>query len=242
VRHVVVEHCEAIPSSKKDPLPTATLVGRLVAVSKAYGYAPIVFDQFCATDVKDQLRKLGYREHEKPDTVPPRRTFHQVSMAPQHQTPRWLLLQGLVNGRRLHLGRDDEALATELGGLKATQLSSGSLKVEGKIDNQADALAITLPFALRMATTDGPSGTVRCETQVRFDAGDGGLDVNSRWFSTLPNGSRVQVEIPRWHPSFPAYAENMIAMGTRTPGIIAWEREQQDKPKRRTGIRSVFQT
>ena len=242
VRHVVIEHAEAIPSSKKSPLPTAALVARVVAVSRAFGGAPIVFDQFCATDVKDELRKLGYREHTNAETVPSRRTFMQVSMAPQHQTPRWLLLQGLVNGKRLHLGAEDEPLARELSGLTATQLSSGSLKVEGKADNMADALAITLPFVIRMPTTDGPSGTATCETSVSFDPSAGGLDVTSQWFRTLPNGTRERTEIPRWHPSFEAYARESIASGTRTASIIAWEQEQAEEPTktRRAGSLSVL--
>jgi hypothetical protein len=236
VRHVVVEHAESIAASKKAPLPTAVLVARLAAVSRAYGKAAIVFDQFCATDVKDELRKLGYREHDNPDKVPPRGTFMQVGMAPQHQTPRWLLLRGLVNGRRLHLGEDDEPIARELSGLRATELSSGALKVEGKVDNQADALAITLPLVIRMAVTDGPAGAVKRDVRVSFDPGAGGLDIGETWYREGPNGSRIPAEMPRWAPGFEAYAREMIALGTRTPGIAAWEREQEEQdeqPKKR---------
>ena len=73
--------------------------------------------------MKDELRRRGYREWDDADRLPPPGTFLQLSMAPQHQTPRWKAVRDLVHGGRLHMGAD-EALATELVGLSATQQSA----------------------------------------------------------------------------------------------------------------------
>jgi hypothetical protein len=229
VRHVVVERAEAIPSSKKNPLPTSVLVARLVAVSSSFGGAPIFFDQHAAVDVKDELRRRGYREHEDVDRVPPPRTFAQLSMAPQHQTPRWKALRDLAHGARLHLGEGDEALAKELAGLSATQQSSGSLKVEGAKDNRADALALIVPIALRLPPTGGPEGHVEHRFDgVVFDQ-SGVRFRNPRWVRVRPGGREIPAEVPRWHRTFERYARDMLATGNSTPSIQAWLREQNAK-------------
>jgi len=250
VRHVVVEHAESIPSSRKDPVPTAALVGRLVAVARSYGNAPIFFDVHSAVDVADALRKLGWRPFDEKRggsaaRLPPRKTYLQCSVAPQAQDPRWRMLEALVSGRRLHLGDDGEPLARELVGLVATMQSGGWLKVEGRgssPDNLVDALSLTLPFVMKLPPTDGPSGSVKCETSVSFEHG-AGLDVRNLWYRETPDGNRAPAEVPRWHPSFEDYARDMIAQGTRTRAIEAWEREQEEaatKKKRSPGISSVL--
>ena len=229
VRHVVVEHAEAIPSSKASPLPTAALVARLVAVAAPFGEAPVVFDAHAAVDVKDELRKRGYREWEHPERVPPRRTFMQLSMAPQHQTPRWKAVRDLAHGSRLHLGAHDEPLAKELTGLSATMLSSGALKVEGRKDNQADALALLVPIALRLPATGGPGGRVEFRSAgIGFDRERGRVFARGgRWVAVGADGRESPAETPRWHPSFARYAAEMLATGNSTPAIEAWRREQR---------------
>jgi hypothetical protein len=239
VRHVVVEHCEAIPSSKKNPIPTAALVGRLVAVARSYDSAPILFDMHAAVDVADALKKYGYRPFderagERGERLPHRRSFLQASMAPQHQHPRWMLLQAIVAGRRLHLGHDGEALAKELVGLTATMQSAGTLKVEGRgssPDNLVDALALTLPYAALLAPTDGPGGSVRFVHDGAMVDGEGLTLVRPRWVRDVPGGGIAPAEVPRWHPSFEEYAQDAIARGISTPAIEAWRTEQRTKPR-----------
>jgi hypothetical protein len=244
VRHLVVEEAIAIPSSKKDPQPTSALVGRLVAVAKSYGDAPILFDVHAAPDVADELKKYGWRpfveaDGERGKRVPGRRRYLQCSVAPQAQHPRWIGLQGIVAGRRLHLSADMDRLAKEMVGLAATMQSSGWIKVEGRgssPDNLVDALALTVPYLGLLPPTDGPGGAVRRDTRVGFTPGEP-IDVQVRWYRELPDGRREPAEWPRWAPGWEAWRDDMLSRGVITPGIAAWQREQEaeeTKPKKQT--------
>src|SRR5262249_19214415 len=133
VRHVVVDHVEVIESSRERPTSIEAIAARVASLSKSFRDAPVLFDQFAGPTVKQALPAYGLLEtaDANADRVPPTRTFTQRSMSPQHQTPRWRLVRDLAHGGRLHLGADHGALARQLALLKATQLSTGSLKVEG---------------------------------------------------------------------------------------------------------------
>jgi hypothetical protein len=228
VRHVVVEHAERIASSRKAPPSIESIVARAVGIARAYGNAPIVFDQFAGPTVKENLRKLGYSEHEDPsgESLPSPGQFMQVSMAPTAQTPRWMLLRSLVHGSRLHMADDHGPLVRELCGLTATQQSSGALKVEGKRDNLADALAITLTLVTRMAPTGGPNGNVEWRSDGFYYDESGVHERNGRWVRVGPSGRETPAEWPRWAPGFEEHARRMIAQGIRTPTIERWRREQ----------------
>jgi hypothetical protein len=229
VRHVVVEHAETIESSRREPTPLEAIAGRATALSRAYGGAPILFDLFQGPTMKAAFAKLGYREFVDPtgERVPPLRAICQRSMAPQHQTPRWKLVRDLCHGGRLHVGAHDEELVRQLGALRATQMSTGALKVEGRKDDLADCLALGAPVAMKLAPTGGPAGA------VEFVAGsltwnEGGLVASGGQFMRIhPDGRREPAETPRWHPYFDEYAQEMVAQGIRTPAIMQWEQEQQ---------------
>ena len=152
VRHVVVEHAERIEARKRNPVPLDSQVARVVTLATAYGSAPVLFDQFAGPTVKAAFEKLGYREA-PPGERPRTKQFRQVSMAPTAQTPRWKLLRDLFMGRRIHISPDHEWLAREVAGLKATQQSSGAIKVEGKKDNGADALALACELVVQIEPT-----------------------------------------------------------------------------------------
>jgi hypothetical protein len=162
VRHLVAEHAEVIESSKRAPTPVAAIASRVVALSRAYGQAPVVHDPFMGPVVKAELARLGLREFVDPhgERVPPLGTFCQLSINPARQTPRWRTLRDLVHGQRLHLGPGQDQLLAQLSQLKATQLSSGALRVEGRRDDLADALALAAPIALKLPPTGGPAGVV----------------------------------------------------------------------------------
>jgi hypothetical protein len=155
----------------------------------------------------------------------------QLPMNPAAQTPRWIATRDLVHGSRLHLGAHD-SLAQELCGLSATQQSSGSLKVEGRKDNQADALALVVPLALRLPPTGGTSaGSVMMKIDgFHFDHESGQLSArNRRWVRVGPDGRETRVEWPRWDPGFEAYANELLREGISTPAIEAWRAERASK-------------
>jgi hypothetical protein len=159
--------------------------------------------------------------------VPPNGTFQQLSMDPARQTPRWRALRDLVHGGRLHLGPGQEQLLQQLSMLKATQLPSGALRVEGRRDDLADALALAAPIALKLPPTGSPDGTVQF-VGGSLTWGEDGLSASGgRFVRVRPDGRTELAETPRWDPYFDLYAQEMIAQGVRTPAIIEWEKEQQ---------------
>jgi hypothetical protein len=241
VRHVVVEHAEVIESSKREPTPIEAIAQRVAAISNAYGRAPVVHDLFAGPTVKAALARLGMHEHFDPtgEALPPLGTFTQCSMDPSRQTPRWRLLRSLAQSGRLHLGAGDEELRRQLAGLRAVQLSSGALRVDGKRDDQADALALAAPIAAKLPPTDGPGGRVEfLHSGARFDREMHRVDlVGAHWVRVRPDGSRELAECPRWSPLFDQYAEESIAMGISTPAIREWQREREQARMR--GIANV---
>jgi hypothetical protein len=237
VKHAIVEHVETIAGSRKAPVPIEAIASRAAALSRAFGNAPLVSDRFMGPTMAAELVKLGLREFWDPDDekVPPLGMFCMRSMAPERQTPRWRMVRELVHGGRLHLpaGDDAEKLRGQLAGLRATQLSSGALKVEGRRDDLTDALALAVPIAMKLPpSADGPMG------RVEFRAGpltwdEGGLSTHGgRFVRTLPNGREVPAECPRWDPYFDVYAEESIANGVSTPAIEEWRRERESMQMR----------
>jgi hypothetical protein len=226
IRHVVVEHVEVIASSRTRPTSIEQIAARVVELSGQYRDAPVCFDPFQGPTVKDAFRKLGFAEHEGTSS-PSRKRFLQCSMAPQEQTPRWKLVRDLVNGGRLHIVQSPggETLARQLGQLRATQLSSGALKIEGKVDDAADAFALAAPIAVKLPPTSGPEGVTSMVTSNVFFEHGVGLHVKTQFVRTLPNGQRIDAECPRWSPRFPLYALEMLEQGRTTRAIDLWLEE-----------------
>lgn len=224
IRSLVVERSETIESDRKAPTPIEAIAARVVGLSRSFGNAPVIFDPFQGPTVKAALEKLGMREFV--DTtgaaVPRPGTFCQRSMAPQHQTPRWKLVADLAHGGRLHLGADDEPLARQLGQLHATQLSTGALKVEGRRDDLADALALAAEVAVKLPPVGGPQGSVEFRDDGAYYDAAGVHLRNPRFVRVMPNGSEQLAECPQWHPHFESYAREMAASGTWTPAVRAW--------------------
>lgn len=235
VRHVRVEHAEAIASSKRDPTPIEMIAGRVVELSKMFNDAPVIFDPYQGPSVMGALAKLGMRAHDNPNTMPTRGTFAQRSMAPQHQTPRWRSLRSLIEGRRLHLSVNDEPLAKQLSELKATQLSSGALKIEGRRDDLADALALATEMALQLPATGGPDGHVEHRADGAFWTEAGVQIRNSRWVRIV-DGKEVPAEMPEWAPDFEDHVGELLRQGIRTPKINAWLARQPDAVLERLGL------
>jgi hypothetical protein len=234
VRHIVCERVEVIESSRANPTAVELVAQRVASLSASYGDAPVLFDAYFAPEMKRALSKFGFREDTSGKPVPKRRTFRQVSMAPQDQTPRWLLTKTLAEGGRLHIGRDGAELVKQIGQLRATQQSSGSLKIDGKRDDAADAANLAFSVAVHLPPTGGPGGAVT----FRHDGatwGDQGVSlIRPRWVRVV-NGREVMAETPSWHPSFAAYAREMLGSGQTTPAIERWQREQQEQERSRGG-------
>ncbi len=234
VRHVVVEHAEKITARRKDPVPLETQVARVVTLATAYGNAPVLFDQFSGPTVKAAFEKLGYREAphgERPRT----KQYRQVSMAPTAQTPRWKLLRDLFMGRRIHIHPNEEWLAKEVAGLKATQQSSGAIKVEGKKDNGADALALACELVVQIEATG--HGSVQFDyAPLHFGECPADLHGGHKQFFKVINGRRVSCE-PPFDPTpgsdWFCWFEQVTAddPGLSTPSIQRYRTIKSEEPK-----------
>lgn len=228
IRHVCVDHLELIPSSKKSPTPLETIVDRVVAISKQYSRAAVVFDPFVGVTVEQMLEKRGMRAAPDAEHLRPGR-FLKQGMAAQLQTPRWKLVRDLTLGRRLHLHPQHEALAKQLSQLRATQLSSGALKIEGRRDDAADVLALACEIAVTLPSTGGDSGDVTFKHDgMQYIRYGGGLRyINPRFVRTLPNGRQVPAAPPEWDPQFGTYAKGMIEQGYSTEAIERWRKANE---------------
>jgi hypothetical protein len=227
VRHVRVDHAEVITSSKISPTPIESIAARVRDLSRLFGGAPVLHDPFQGPTVLGALQKLGMRKHDDRDKPPSTNHVAQRGMSPTEQTPRWRSLRQLILGARLHLRAEDEPLVKQLQELKATQLSSGALKVEGRRDDLADALALAAEVALQLPPTGGPQGHV----EHRFNAvrwGEEGITVEgSRWVR-VKDGVEQRTGIPEWSPDFVEYAVEMLAQGASTPEINRWLARQSE--------------
>jgi hypothetical protein len=231
VRSIIVEHSESIPPNKADPPSTEFIVGKAVKLSRAFNCAPIVFDSYSKVEVERILRdRHGYYECPA-DETPGRMQYQQQPMHPQAQTPRFRLLRQLVLGGRLHLGKEHEALRVEIGKLRAVQLASGDLRVEGrKRDDQADCAALGVAIAMTLPPTKCAGGVVieMVDDGVSFNRQQGRLEFAlPKYQRRYPDGTSVSCEIPMWDSRFPEYARSMLATGQHTAAIDAWAKEQQ---------------
>jgi hypothetical protein len=176
--------------------------------------------------MKEHLRRAGYHEHEG-DGPPPPRTFAQRSSAPSAQTPRWRLVRSLIQGGRLHLGRNDGELRRQLASLRATELSSGGLRVESRKDDAADACALACEIAVQLPGTDGPDGSlVFVDNGFTWRGGGGGIEIipcpGTGWFRRYRGGRLAPSAPPLWHAAFESYAVEQLAAGRRSRDIEAW--------------------
>ncbi len=233
VRHVVVNELEIIASSKKAPTSLEAIADRVLALSRTFNGAPVVFDPFAGPTMRELLEARGFRDAVDADHFGPRR-FLQVSMAPQHQTPRWKLVRDLVIGRRLHLHPMHEPLARQLAQLRATQMSSGALKVEGKKDDAADALALCAEQAVALPPTGSPEGDVTFRADgFGWSHSQGVVPRNARWVRVLPNGREVRADMPEHAPGFQEHAITLAKQGTYTPTTLRFfDRNPQLDPNR----------
>jgi hypothetical protein len=229
IRHYVIEDLDLIPPSKTAPFSIEMIVSRACAIASRWGNAPIICDPWSGVEVQRALAQRGWSLYDGSYWPSPRQYMIAKMSAPA-QTPRWSTLRSVVAGGRLHFPDTQTAreLARQLAGLTATTLSSGSLKVEGRRDDLADALAIGIEIAMKMPPTPAVGGS----TIEMIDSGfhrsmDGRFHYDlPKYIRRYPNGDIRQIELPTWDPNFEAYAREMIANGMRTPAIEAWEKER----------------
>jgi hypothetical protein len=229
VRHFVVEEIDAIPASKTNPPSIEMIVARACGLSSKWGGASIVSDPYLAVEAARAFKQRGFGEYVG-DWYPTGRSYWKAPMSAPKQTPRWTTLRSIIAGDRLHLPDTPIAreLVRQLGQLTATTLSTGSLKVEGKRDDLADALALAVDVGMRIP----PTATTGGSTIEMIDSGFH-RSMDGRFHYDLPkyvrryaNGDVRQVELPTWDPNFEAYAREMLANGMTTPGIEQWRREK----------------
>lgn len=232
LRGITVEHVEAIASSRRDPPSLEMIVGRAVAVSKRYGHAPILFDMHSGPTVRELLEEAGYRDAESRERLRPRR-YLQVGMSPTQQTPRWLLVRQLVLGRRLRLHPADHAeLARELCGLHAVQQAAGTLKIDGRQDDLADALALAAEAAITLPAT-GEGAFRHTHDGITFT--DGQIEFRNERWETVVGGRRVVSRVPPEGSgrAFDRWCERMIQQGITCPEIQRWQAKRAELDARR---------
>jgi hypothetical protein len=224
VKHVTLDFLEIIKSDKKRPTDLEWFIDRVAAVSRAYNNAPLTFDQFCGATVAQLLEKKGFRKAEDAQHLRGRK-YLQASMSPMVQTPRWGNLRSLILSRRLHLHHDHEPVAKQISQLKATMMSTGALKVEGRKDDAADALALAADLAVHLT----PTG----EGQPRWiydhiANGHGGPEMVGRRCVKTVNGRVVPSEPREDDPTFGQWAEDMMQQGYSTPAVDRYRAHRGD--------------
>lgn len=218
IQYVRTEHVEFIEASRTKPIAIEAFAQRVAAVAKAFGDAPVRHDVFAGHDLRAHLERLGVRSE-------------IVRMDPAAQTTRWRKLRDLVTGGRLAIVDDANGakLTEQLSNLRATQLSSGALRVEGKKDDGADALALALEGALARGPSTSDGGTITFDVAPCHWSADtreiiGG---HRRWFRVHPNGHREPLPPPRGTPEFERHVEEAIRRGAYPPDVAAHLEEQQ---------------
>lgn len=213
VRHVTVHYCEQLRrTGLQTHIPIERIIARVASLAKQAGGAPVLHDQYKASEVRDALTRQMVK------------TF-QCSTGPKQQEPRWLLLAELIRSRRLHLPNNPE-LISQLRKLKATQLPSGALKVEGKRDDLCDALALAVEFAIHPERID-PTKTWKLTpttggTNLGFRIlrnGDGRV---SGWETYHRDANGDEVSPSMGSPEFERHALRLLATGASTPAIELW--------------------
>lgn len=214
VRNVVIERAALRYGSRAKPILVRDHASKLAQTSRAFGQGRVRADAHSGPEFAAELRERG---------VP----FEVVAMTPEAQTTRWRLLADLIAGQRLHIPPDaPPELVAQLSSLRATELRSGLLRVDGaKHDDLADALALAAEGALRLPPTD--SMVVATYDPVAFEPGAGIVGGTKRWWRVRPDGSREPAEPPYGTPEFDEYARHALEVGVRTAQIDRWLIEQE---------------
>jgi hypothetical protein len=227
VRGVAVDHLETVEADRKAPPSLEDIVGRAVTVARKFGGAPIICDPFNGVTVEQLLQDAGWRKADDREHLRRRRYFI-APMGPAHQGPRWALARTLILSRRAAFHPTHDRLMRELAQLKATALSLGGMRVEGRRDDCADAFALACEVANHLPPSGDGRVTFECDGRVNDDRG-WAIPINPRYVKTLSNGRKVRVEIPEWDRSFDDYARLQIANGFSTPAIERWKAKHPDE-------------
>lgn len=223
IREVVIELVETWAASRANPITIERIAEHAAALSASYGGVPVIADGRGFPDLAAHLAsRHGFKViHETDDAERLKaiarggRVVVERPMTPQHQTPRWRNLRGLVVGKRLHLpaGDEGEKCARQMGQLKAITLSSGWLKIDGKKDDAADVVALLAEACVVRAPVSAEGGISRFVRDVTYFNGRS-LDVTGEWWTEYPDGRRVRGgHIDVSHPDFYFAMREAIAAG-----------------------------
>lgn len=210
VRHLVVETCELLQGSKKEPLQLGRVLDRVAGTARRYNHAVCYHDQHIASEVHRGLAERGVRSE-------------QVEMTTQAQSPRWATLAGMVAGSRLHIppGPNGEAMVKQLCGLKATTVSGGWLKVDGRPDDLADTVAIAAEKCAGLRPLGGEIGYEIAP--VIFTGANDLIGGERRWYREYADGRRdFNVVPPVGSKEFLTLVERSAVEGWTCPAIDRW--------------------
>ncbi|MFI5302180.1 MAG: hypothetical protein ACHREM_29160 [Polyangiales bacterium] len=213
-RRVIVRCVRAMQGSRTRPLLVADFVGAALKVARAHRARRVRADAHCAPEIEQRVREAGL-------------TFERVPMDSESQTKRWLSLRELINARRIVLP-DEPELVRQLAELRATQLSSGSLRVEGRRDDLADALALAAEEAMSRAFPTSGGEVIRIKRPLFFFPGEGLRGGEVSYARRMPNGDLVPIDPPIDSPGFEQWARARLAEGITTPSIERWRRSRGD--------------
>jgi len=224
IREIVIELVETWAASRANPITIERIAERVAALSASYGGVPVIADNRGFTDLAAYLAsRHGFKICKETDEADRQkviarggRVIVERPMTPVHQTSRWRHLRGLVVGKRLHLpaGDEGEKCARQMGQLKATTLSSGWLKIDGKKDDAADVVALLAEACEWRAPVSAEGGICRWIADSTYFAHGRGLQVSGDWWTEYPDGRRVRGgHIDVSHPDFYYVMREAIAAG-----------------------------
>ena len=248
VREVVIEHLETWRGTRSAPITAIRAAERAAALSLAFGGVPVVADGRSFVDLSSHLeqrhRFVVIRSGDDEDRLRAIGGGGQVvverPMGPERQTPRWRLVRDLVLGRRLHVPAtpEGEKLVSQLAGLRATQLSSGWLKVEGRRDDLADAVALLAEACTRTPAEDGTGAVLERVVTAARSTREAGWEFQAEWYRIGRDGNMTKVPPPVWSDDALVLAAQSIDAGVWSEQTFALCRQRGLDP--RPGLRGAW--
>lgn len=238
-----VHHLDQLQGTPTEPITSRSAVECRASLITRLRYPPMVFDPYNAADFgAESERQLGYKQVDEPEKLAPRRYF-VLPMDPARQTERWLHLKSAIQGGRLFVpdtpfGREAMAQAADL---RATQLPSGALRVDGKRDDLIEVIKEGCWYSRYTPAVDDGDGVVTYEGGGwgTYEHGTQTLSFDGGYVRTMPDGRRVPIEPPLGSRHVVAYCRDRIYRGEFTERVFEWLRAIFDREPTQDDVQRV---
>jgi len=238
VRRLVCPFLEYWRPAAGTTITTAAIFDHAARISARLGGVPLVADNRGFVDGAEHVRRShGFQiiegdADERTRAVVERggKIVVERGMDARSQTARWTRLKDLVATGRLHLPNDDAGreAARELGNLRATQMSSGLLRVEGasgQQDGLADCLSLLAQFVDLLPANRRGGYSSRLVVESTNFSRENGIEVSSQWRRVDEHGRDCGPgEPPIDHPTFAAHFVEQVSKGALTNACEAFAR------------------